>query len=401
MELRNPHRRKNFYMQSSKSEEINLRKKPQHQGLYTFWNNKAKETDFINDIKKNPDLKQLLRYDTNFNNKRKVLFESLLAGIIRNNPRMLYHSVAKVAKCILPDFIEIFEKLKKAMSKKQETPWFCQHFYDSFAKNPDILAEYTGCYGQEISASAEEIEKFSQWIYSIITNTDSQSAYQKLLIIWEYGNFYIRLYSDHPELIPDDLGESFSQMKKLWDQSRANWPTNTIEHSRVSTQHTKRAKLTDKFGIFSTESNVSSDQILEVFPKVSMHLPGGNLWRVTSTSEFTREARFKLDMPLVASQSGSIALLLIPAIVIAKLNSEELRYFNLNAISFLIGNGHHSFHEFKTVWEAFNIPYVDGHYSSIFPDGSIKVHPDLLKLAQKFPDMLRSTNKTLPAKRMA
>jgi hypothetical protein len=54
----------------------------------------------------------------------------------------------------------------------------------------------------------------------------------------------------------------------------------------------------------------------------------------------------------------------------------------------MIGMGHHSFHEYKRVWETLGIPYVDGDYKSIFPDGLIDTHPELKSLCQQFSDLL-------------
>src|SRR5690606_7031167 len=118
-----------------------------------------------------------------------------------------------------------------------------------------------------------------------------------------------------------------------------------------------------------------------------LHLPGKNLWRVTSESKFTINSRHVLDMPLIADQGGSIALLLIPAIILGNLDAEELRYFNLGAISYMIGNGHHALNEFSMVWNALKIPYIQGNYSSIFPEGLINKHPELLELQENFPDL--------------
>ena len=370
-------------------------------GSLAFWKHKSKDTDFIHDAKVNPILNKLIRYDGNFNNKRKILFESLLAGVIRSHPRMLYSSITKVANGILPDFEYAFEIFKKSSNKNLKPFWLCQHFYNYFSKNADILAEYTGCYAKEISDKSEQIDNFIQWLYAILISTDSRTSYQKLLLIREYGNFFIRPFSHFPQfkslnngmglqIIPDGLGNNLSKirMKVLWDQSRVNWPTNIFYHSRVGTEESKRARTTSSFGIFS-DGDPNQIKFQKFFPRVSQHLPGKNLWRVTSTSAFTKNARYNLDMPLISGQSGSIALLLIPAIVMGNLNREELEYFNLNAVSYMIGNGHHSLHEFKAVWKALNIThYIDGDYRSIFPPNLIESHPELSILQQRFPDLL-------------
>jgi hypothetical protein len=54
----------------------------------------------------------------------------------------------------------------------------------------------------------------------------------------------------------------------------------------------------------------------------------------------------------------------------------------------MVGSGYHSIHEFNPVWQGFNIPYIDGDYSSLFPDGFIQKHPELLELQEEFSDIL-------------
>jgi hypothetical protein len=69
-----------------------------HSPVRLFWKNKSKDERFIDDLKKSPNLKNLIRYDEKFNNKRKVEFESLLSAIIRTKPRSLKSIVNHVAK---------------------------------------------------------------------------------------------------------------------------------------------------------------------------------------------------------------------------------------------------------------------------------------------------------------
>lgn len=70
-------------------------------------------------------------------------------------------------------------------------------------------------------------------------------------------------------------------------------------------------------GIFSSKHEYDSipATLKKLCPEISLHLPGKNLWRVTSESKFTINSRYVIDMPLIADQGGSIALLLIPAII--------------------------------------------------------------------------------------
>ena len=119
--------------------------------LYSFWENKSKDTDFINDLKKYPKLGNLIKYDKNFNSKRKVIFESSLAGIIRVKPGILYPTIVKVTNSILPDFKNAIDKIKKAIEEQQDIPWLCYHFFNCFYQNQDIFLQYTGSYQQMIN----------------------------------------------------------------------------------------------------------------------------------------------------------------------------------------------------------------------------------------------------------
>ncbi len=236
-------------------------------------------------------------------------------------------------------------------------------------------------------------------MYNKLLSLDSKDFHCQLLLIREYGNFFLRLHAHLPDFIdlpnrqilPEGIGEEVSKIKmnKLWNASRKAIDENCpILKSRVSINNSKQ-KLTDLCGIFDSESMYQSKYIKKWCPKVSKHLPGKNLWFVNSTSDFTKKVRFDLDMPLIASQGGSIALLLIPAIVMGNLNDEELRLFNLGAISYMISNGHHSLHEFKTIWNTFNIPYINGSYKSLFPREIVESHSEILELLTEFFDLIK------------
>jgi len=362
--------------------------------LMSFWKKKSKDADFIEDLKKQPDLISLIGYDTKFNNKRKIEFESSLAGLIRCHPRMLQAPVIKVVKAISPDLIL---SLVKVICEGEEN-WLHQHLYRFLSENSDIMAEYTGVYGDKISSSLQEKIKFILWVYNKLHSSNPKDFHCQLLLIREYGNFFLRPHAHLPnfidllsrEILPEGIGEGVSKKKmtKLWNRSRKALDENCpILKSRISI-HNSKEKLTSVCGLFDSQSAYQSKCIKKWCPKISVHLPGKNLWFVNSISDFTKRVRFDLDMPLIASQGGSIALLLIPAIVMGNLNDQELRLFNLAAISYMISNGHHSLHEFKTIFNTLNIPYIDGSYKSLFPNGLIESHPELLELQQDFPDLI-------------
>ena len=137
--------------------------------LVSYWAEKSKDTDFIEDLNKQPALISLVKYDTKFNNKRKVELESSLAGLIRFHPRMLHDPVIKVAKAIASDLMLslvkiINEKVNKGLH---------QHLYNFFSKNSDIMSEYTGLYDNKISSDLTEKGKFILWIYNKLQSSDS------------------------------------------------------------------------------------------------------------------------------------------------------------------------------------------------------------------------------------
>ncbi len=358
-----------------------------------FWRDKSKDTNFINDLKKFPELKQLIKYDKNFNNKRKVAFESALAGIIRKNPRFLYSTITKVAKSLLPDFIDAFND--------ENSTWLKQYFYNFFDQNADIHAEFTGKYEEKINPDSKNKTLFQKWILGILSSQNEKDSYQQLLLIREYGNYFLRPYVHMPEfkdlnnglgifIVPEGLGNEGLKcaMRELW---RKCFLRVSLSQARISTKDLPRAKLTENFGIFDDE-NSGFDEVKAMVPdKITTHLPGKNLWRATSASDFAKHARYELDMPLIASSGGSIALLLIPAMIIGKLTQEELLLFNLCAISYMIGNGHHAFHEYSIVWQVLGVPYINGDYASIFPKDLLQNHPELFVLQQKFGDLLTPT----------
>lgn len=359
--------------------------------INSFWKNKPKDDHFIYDLKKMPALKNLLKYDEKFNNKRKVEFESVLSGIIIKNPRSIKSVVNHVAKSIWPEIHDAF--LKSKLSKF----WICKHMFDVFYANEDIKTIFL----DDTKNINFSIEIFYQWMQKIIFSKKDEDVYKQLMLIREYGYFFIRPYEHMPSfkalnngrginIIPNGAGDTNNKIKMhmLWKKYRGdNWPpSESLERSRINIQKMNKSKKTCSFGIYSSEEKMN-EAIKKFIPTVHLHLPGMNVWRVTNTSSFTKNARYVLDMPLIASQSDSISLLLIPAMVAGKLSHQALRVYNLAVMSYMVGNGHHSIHEFKAVFDKFNIPYVDGDYASLFPNGFIQKHPELLELQEMFPDI--------------
>lgn len=358
-----------------------------------FWNGKSKDDSFISDLKKDARLKNLIRYDENFNNKRKVEFETALSGIIRSKPGDKLKSVVNcVAQSILPD-------IKEAISKSQSKEfWICQHMLDVFYANYNIRTVFSI---DLQNCEANQKDNFCTWMIKTINSTQDADVYKQLLLISEYGYFFLRPYEHMPkwkalnngqgiQIIPDGIGrpDNKIRMRFLWKKYRGeSWPASTSkERSRIDVK-SKRGIYTTSFGIIPSGSKIR-DSLKKFIPDMHSHLPGMHVWRVSNTSFFTQNARYHLDMPLISSQSDSISLLLIPAMVMGKLSHEDLILYNLSAISFMVGNGHHSIHEFKPAWQGFDIPYNDGDYSSIFPSRFIQEHPELLELQKQFPDLL-------------
>lgn len=361
----------------------------------SYWENKSKDETFIDELKKLPHLKNVIKYDEQFNNKRKVEFESLLAGIIRSKPRLLKKVVNHVAKSIWPEIDSAF------LNSEFNKSWICQHMVDVFYADSNIKAVFF----EDIDNHKDNKNSkkyFHDWIKKIIYSEKDIDVYKQLVLISVYGFFFLRPFEHMPQfkalnnekgiqIIPDGAGDTSNKIKMrlLWKKYRGdNWPlSESLQRSRINIQHTQKCKKTHSFGIFSSEYKID-ENLKKYIPSVHEHLPGMNVWRVINTSSFTNKARYVLDMPLIASQSDSIALLLIPAMVAGKLSHQELLLYNLSAMSFMVGNGHHSIHEFKPVWQAFNIHYVDGDYSSIFPEGFIQKYPELLELLESYSDLI-------------
>jgi hypothetical protein len=177
-------------------------------------------------------LNKLIRYDENFNNKRKVLFESSLAGIVLNHPRMLFSFIEKVASAVLPDFNVIFKNYIISNVSK--------HCYAFFYNNPNIQAAYSGYYGARSLESKQEANYFIHWVQNTLSSQDEKTAYNKLLLILKYGHFFIRSYINLKKfestmdinIIPNGLGNEVSkrQMKEWWSALHVNWPSNPVTH---------------------------------------------------------------------------------------------------------------------------------------------------------------------------
>jgi hypothetical protein len=95
------------------------------------------------------------------------------------------------------------------------------------------------------------------------------------------------------------------------------------------------------------------------------------------------------ESPFVASFSGSTTELLRLALLYGQFDEEGMKQYTIAVAAFLIGGGHHSFHEVMSIARLAGLSYKDGAYDSMLPL-SFKRTAWYDQLIDGFPDILFS-----------
>ncbi|MBO9738763.1 hypothetical protein J7432_06915 [Xanthomonas axonopodis pv. begoniae] len=95
------------------------------------------------------------------------------------------------------------------------------------------------------------------------------------------------------------------------------------------------------------------------------------------------------EQPFAASYSGSTTELIRLALLFGSFDKEAMRQYLLAVAAFLIGGGHHSFHEVMSIARLADVKYVDGAYDAMLPK-SFKQTAWYEQLLEGFGDVLFS-----------
>jgi|GEM_PF-6850464 len=95
------------------------------------------------------------------------------------------------------------------------------------------------------------------------------------------------------------------------------------------------------------------------------------------------------EQPFAASYSGSTTELIRLALLFGNFDKEAMRQYLLAIAAFLIGGGHHSFHEVMAIARLAGVRYIDGAYDAMLPK-SFKQTAWYEQLMEGFGDVLFS-----------
>lgn len=300
-----------------------------------------------------PKLLDIVKFDSNQNNRRKVKFESELAYYVLINSHL---------------FLPLLRKISSVLIKHIDENIQAEQFIsDVFSRNLYTNKPHFGRLGDKNYASTQSILNITKTIL-----TDAKRIEHILTV---YLGFYTLLnnYEQH------------SQLSYLFKKTKQNVYQDTLFKNRGKYRSRQPASVTTLFGIVTEQDKLPY--------ALELHTRAVDQYRRDkyNPSEFLKEAE-KKDIPFVAGPSGHTAGLLSAVLTLTKfyhmeLTAEELQTFTLICAGFLIAAGAHSFHEVYSVAKQVGVRYACGDYASALPDIFIESKA-FTELLQRYPEII-------------
>lgn len=337
----------------------------------------------------------LKTHDKYGNNLNKTEFETLLAVLVNTDPIVkevaarVSHHLAGILSTVITDLtdqqIENAEKTKKG---DEESERMAKSFLSPQRVASESIGDSMGGYlyskGGTFGSIGTQSPKSTS--HGILSNFhDVMHALEG-----GYGNLQSMLLSHQAVLfkILMEINESF--YGRLLDEIKPP------EKARGRKKDPRAQQTRGKYATLGiTQDKEKGKKIAEEYgiPNVLEHTRTQDSTLPDEEHEVVKIMRF-LDMPFVGGLSGSTADLLVVAHHVAGLTGEDLQYYTLAIIGYLVGGGMHSVHEIMTVAAnaGLGIPYTPGDYNSIFPPSFLR-SPAYLLLLDEFPTLLNPVGK--------
>lgn len=311
-------------------------------------------------IKDKPDLK----YDSNFNNRRKTLYESRLAQLVMQNETLFDETTRKVSKLIELDIKRIAEDTFSQTSAAMRT---------YFTNDYDLTVLF-GQYKQNGNTFYDEIIKALQ-------NKASNNFYKQMCIHRAYITYFMEKGAAKPSLqLAKDEGWVSAYLdfdKMLYDVTR--WRKGLFEENTRKTRAYNNGCDKSKLSIFErTSKNIGllpgneykflpAPEREKLVDQLPIHRVGMYEYYITTKGIFADSGMHQFDMPQVCGPSGMTAMRLALANQ-AGLSQSEKELYAFAVCMYHVAIGAH------TVDEGFCIGnkgefnhYQRGNYSSILP----------------------------------
>lgn len=307
---------------------------------------------------------QDLLHDSYFNNRRKTVYESLLAQLLMHYSILFNSIISKVSNLIVHDLIRVIGD-KSTSTSATMRDYFCQDYDLNILFGP----------------SKPDVNKFFEKLISTLQNKDSDNFYQQMCIQRAYITFFMEKGKAKPSLqIAKDenwIPKCVDLDKMLFDISR--WRDGLfIGNRRNSRGFTDRQekirpsifKLTSKnIGVIPGDEYkfLSALEQKKLMDKLPLHKRGMQEYYITTHGIFADSGMHRFDMPQLCGPSGMTAMRLALANQ-ANLSQNEKELYAFSVGMYHVAIGAHSIDECFCIADKgeFN-HYQRGDYESILP----------------------------------
>ncbi|MDR3476869.1 MAG: hypothetical protein P4M14_02420 [Gammaproteobacteria bacterium] len=311
------------------------------------------------------------KFDSHFNHKRKVEFESVLAYSILKNSFLflpLLHRIgSKIKTLIVNAEHQIADENKKKQFRYVIGKIFRHVLY------PSDNAHFGRISSRDNAPHCEEIYRTG------LTILGSEKKIERLLTVFLVAESILKNLNANAEIL--------QTLEKI--RSNENMCRNSgLFHNRGRHEINKTRELSTRLGI--GDSSLQLPYQIDPHSRPIEHMQRDH----THVSTFAFNA-YQKEIPFIAGPSAHTAKLMAAIMPLCQdFSLDEQQQYALCCSGFLIAAGAHSFHETQSVAKLFHLPYEEGCYSSALP-ASFIASEAYQRLLQKFPDIIKA-NTTEP-----
>lgn len=393
-------------------------------------------------------------HDEMFNNRRKIAFESGMAGALfqqSSDFNQVVNDTLKNLGQIIPPAIIAAAQIRSGTDSQNA-------LFNLLAKDPNTMrafaARQSGKSPETLplnevetinQSNQEDRNKLRTYITGLFTGTlDPPATFEeKLTVIYNFSDFMTRPYKfdisagKTLKKLTDIQLEGLTEPQKLqiltsWQKFKQQSPIpglfDKTAHNASESRYPRKRKK-DGIDTVSVKTNLS-EGVSGLFPvstgrpkdalpenphaglvadqthSAFYNVTGVGLWQpgiaaprvepdgsdlANRERDFAYEAMYRHDMPLIGGASGGMGSYLLTFSAIGKLKGPDLQKAFLAAASVMIGKGYHSFHELATIAQTFGLQYRPGDYLSMIPDEVILGNENLKEMVLRFPEIVFGT----------
>lgn len=308
------------------------------------------------DVPPPPHGSKYSQYDKNKNIRRRVRFESYLSALVLLDPSPVMPAIRRLNASI-GDYLE--ERQMRALNVAYSSENLRTKFEALGGEIKDWLYnDELGRLGRATDAPPNE-----DVLIKALIAADHGSLQQIMNVhATVIGKIIPSLgYRDVHEQNIDSSNKARLKPAELFDaDKRGRRRRNNIDktdYTTVGIQHASDIERSKK------RNDPELATLLEPHPRAigEFKRDGQKVIGATSPSSIN-------ESPFAASYSGSTTELLRLALLFGNFDKEGMKQYTLAVAAFLIGGGHHTFHEVMSIARLANMPYRDGEYDAVLPD---------------------------------